>query len=86
MNIASSLFDYSNTSSDGLVSNVLYSLTPTIRSSPEIFNDFVNPNFPLFMQDFLQSNNAVFTGLIDRPKNGKTASVGLRKAGAFAFG
>ena len=81
MTIASSLFDYTNISSKGLVSNVQYSLTPTIQSPPMIFNAFVNPSFPLFTKDVLQSNSAVFTGLTNRPKNGKVASVGLRKDG-----
>ena len=75
MNIASSLFDYNNVSSYGLVSNIVYSLTPSVLSKPTIFNDFVNPSFPLFTKDILQTNNGVFSGLVDRPMSGQVASV-----------
>ena len=78
MNIASSLFDYTNISSDGLVSNTLYTLSPSVLSKPEVFSDYVNPGFPLFTEDILISNNAAFTGLVDRSRNGNgvVASVG----------
>ena len=75
MNIASSIFDYTNTSANGLVSNILYSFTPSIASPPSIFSDYVNPNFPLFTPGILEVNGAVFTGLTHRAKNGQVASV-----------
>jgi hypothetical protein len=75
MNTASSLFDYSNISSEGLVSNILYTFSPSIASPPTIFEGYVNPNFPLFTVDILSSNSAVFTGLVKRDKNGVVASV-----------
>ncbi|CZR50252.1 uncharacterized protein PAC_00124 [Phialocephala subalpina] len=74
MNIGSSIFDYTNISSNGLVSNIMYLFTPSIASPPSIFSDYVNSNFPLFTQDMLQTNGAVFTGLTHRDKNGKVAS------------
>lgn len=75
--LASSLFDYHNTSSNGLVANTMISFSPTIRSKPSVFNDYVNSNFPLVSSDFLTANGAVFMGLVDRPMSGKVASVGL---------
>jgi hypothetical protein len=75
MNIASSIFDYTNISANGLVSNILYSFTPSIASPPNIFSDYVNPNFPLFTTDILGTNGAVFTGLTHSAKNGQVASV-----------
>lgn len=77
MNIASSLFDYNNLSSDGFASNTLYDLTSSILSKPEVFSAYVNSGFPLFTEDILLSNNAVFTGLVDRPLHGTVASVSL---------
>lgn len=73
--IASSLFNYNNISSDGLVSNIMYSFSPSIASKPTFFSDFVNPNFPLFAEDMLVSNEAVYTGLIERANSGIVASV-----------
>ena len=75
MTIASSIFDYTNISSEGLVSNILYSYSPSIASKPTIFSDYVNSNFPLFTEDVLKSNGAVFTGLTTRDKIGKVSSV-----------
>jgi len=75
MNIGSSIFDYTNVSAGGLVSNILYTFSPTIASPPSIFNDYVNPAFPIFTQDILANNSAVFTGLTHRAKNGQVASV-----------
>ena len=82
MNIASSLFDYNNLSSDGLVSNTVYDFTPSILSKPIIFNGYVDSNYPLFTQDILQSNSGVFTGVVDRPMNGKVYSVSLIENGS----
>jgi hypothetical protein len=75
MSIASSIFDYTNMSADGLVSNILYTFTPTLASPPSIFSDYVNPAFPIFTPDILANNSAVFTGLTHRDKNGQVASV-----------
>ncbi|PMD49643.1 uncharacterized protein K444DRAFT_712649, partial [Hyaloscypha bicolor E] len=74
LNLASSIFDYNNISSSGLVSNIMYSFTPSIASSPTVFNDYVNPSFPLFTEDILVQNSAVFTGLVRRDMNGVVAS------------
>jgi hypothetical protein len=75
LNIGTSIFDYTNISADGLVSNILYTFSPSLASSPNIFSEYVNPGFPLFTQDILQVNGAVFTGLVESPKNGQVASV-----------
>jgi hypothetical protein len=73
--IASSIFDYTNTSANGLVSNILYTFTPSIAFPPSVFSDYINPGFPIFTQDILQANGAIFTGLTHRAKNGRAASV-----------
>jgi hypothetical protein len=53
----------------------MYSFTPSIASSPTVFNDYVNPGFPLLTEDILVQNSAVFTGLVRRDMNGVVASV-----------
>ncbi|KAF8849594.1 hypothetical protein BDZ45DRAFT_772282 [Acephala macrosclerotiorum] len=74
MNIGSSIFDYTNISLNGLVSNIMYLFTPSIASPPSILSDYVNSNFPLFTQDILQTRGAVFAGLTRRDKSGEAAS------------
>ncbi len=74
-NFASSLFDYTDISSDGLVSNTLYTLAPCIAATPQFWQGYVMPVFPLFSSDILVTCNAVFTGVVDDRFNGKVASV-----------
>lgn len=72
---ASSLFDYADITSEGLVSNTLYDLQPCIAATPQIWHGYVNPTFPLFSTDILVTSNAVFGGIVDDQFNGKVASV-----------
>ncbi len=74
-NFASSLFDYTDISSDGLVSNTLYTLAPCIAATPQFWHGYVMPVFPLFTSDILVTSNAVFTGIVDDRFNGRVASV-----------
>ncbi|KAI9683693.1 MAG: hypothetical protein M1829_004999 [Trizodia sp. TS-e1964] len=62
--LGSSLFDYSNVSSVGQVANHVYNLTPAIASLPNCNSYYVDPAFPLFAEDFLQNNSAVFGGWV----------------------
>ncbi|KAJ5556800.1 hypothetical protein N7494_000715 [Penicillium frequentans] len=63
--LASSLFNYANTSQDGLVDNTLSTYSST-SSSVEVWRGYVNPAFPLFSRDFLVTNKAIFGGLVKR--------------------
>ncbi|KAJ6002787.1 hypothetical protein N7451_005334 [Penicillium sp. IBT 35674x] len=63
--LASSLFDYANTTQDGLVDNTLSTYSSN-SSSVEVWRGYVNSAFPLFAQDFLVTNNAIFGGLVKR--------------------
>ncbi|KAJ5656002.1 hypothetical protein N7507_007952 [Penicillium longicatenatum] len=63
--LASSVFDYANTTQDGLVDNTL-STYPDNASTPVIWRGYVNSAFPLFARDFLVTNKAIFGGLVKR--------------------
>jgi hypothetical protein len=63
--LASSVFDYSNTTKDGLVQNIFTSYEVN-STQPTVWTGYVNSNFPLFAEDFLISGEAVFSGLVKR--------------------
>jgi hypothetical protein len=75
LNFASSLFDYGNVSSDGLVSNAMYTLEPSIAARPRIYRGYVKPGFPLFEDETLAESRAVFGGVVDDRYVGTVASV-----------
>ncbi|GFF28316.1 hypothetical protein IFM51744_00519 [Aspergillus udagawae] len=66
--LASSFFNYANTTQEGLVDNTLTTFGPK-SNEPAIWRGFVNSNFPLFPEDILVKNGAVFGGLIRRQFN-----------------
>jgi hypothetical protein len=77
--IGSSIFNYANTSQAG-VDNVLttymvdnHNLNASL-SNPSVFRDYVNPDFPLFTNDFLIQAGAVFGGMVKRDLIGKKVS------------
>lgn len=73
--LASSLFDFSNVTKDGLVDNTLTSVFKDF-AHPDVWRGYVNTNYPLIAADFLAKNGAVFAGLVDRQfLEGKVASV-----------
>lgn len=63
--LASSLFNYANTTRDGLVDNTLSTYSRS-SSNVDVWRGYVNSAFPLFAQDFLVTNNAIFGGLVKR--------------------
>lgn len=69
---ASSVFNYANVTSDGLVDNVLTIYNGT---TPYVLQGYVNSNYPIFQQDFLVKGDAVFGGIVTRQFNGDVASV-----------
>jgi hypothetical protein len=73
--IISSLFDYTNTNSDNLVWNTLYTIEPSVSATPKIWTGFVKPAWVLFEEDVLVKSNAVFTGVVDDKWLGAAASV-----------
>ncbi|RAL17419.1 uncharacterized protein BO97DRAFT_380818 [Aspergillus homomorphus CBS 101889] len=66
--LASSFFNYTNSTNDGLVDNTLTTYNHN-STKPTIWQGFVNSNFPLFPEDILVTNNAVFGGLVRRQFN-----------------
>lgn len=73
---ASSLFDYTDVTTDGRVLNKLRHVGPSVGSPPTCFVDHVeNAGFPLVTTDILKSNNAVFGGVVNDPVVGFTQSV-----------
>lgn len=78
LNLASSLFDFANTTSDGLVSNTLSTWSPSVATERQTFSGYVNPIFPLFESNTLVTSAAVFSGLVERPMHGKVAAVSAR--------
>ncbi|KAJ5233163.1 hypothetical protein N7468_006119 [Penicillium chermesinum] len=81
--LASSLFNYANTTQDGLVDNTLKSYSSN-SSAVEVWRGYVNSGFPLFSQDFLVTNNAIFGGLVKRRFNeGYVASWNIMYQGAI---
>ncbi|KAF3398179.1 hypothetical protein F1880_006494 [Penicillium rolfsii] len=63
--LASSLFDYSKTTKDGLVLNTLTSYEGN-TTQPTVWTGYVNSNYPLFTEDLLVQGGAVFGGLVKR--------------------
>lgn len=73
--LASSLFNYANTTQDGLVDNTLSTYSSSSRVV-EVWRGYINSGFPLFARDFLVTNKAIFGGLVKRRFNeGYVASV-----------
>ena len=73
--LQSSLFDYTNVSSDGRVSNKVYTFTPNVATKPALFSDYVVPGFPLWEADTLVKSSAVYGGLVDDRDMGTVTSV-----------
>lgn len=72
--VSSSFFNYANISDDGLVDNTLTSYVSD-SDKPIVWRDYVNPNFPIFLEDILLTAGAVFTGLVARDRVGTVAAV-----------
>ncbi|KGO75675.1 hypothetical protein PITC_030270 [Penicillium italicum] len=66
--LASSFFNYANSTEDGLVDNTLTTFSHD-SNEPTVWRGFVNSNFPLFPEDILIKNGAVFAGLVRRQFN-----------------
>ncbi len=73
--LESSFFDYTNITSDGLVSNRVYTLSPSVASPPRCQSYSVLPGFPLLPADVLVSNDAVFAGSEMHAMNGMATKV-----------
>ncbi|CRG84844.1 Anoctamin-5 [Talaromyces islandicus] len=63
--LARSIFNYANVSNEGLVENILTSFTDNL-TNPTVWTGYVESNYPLFTDDFLVKNEAVFGGLVKR--------------------
>ncbi|KAL3462666.1 O-methyltransferase-domain-containing protein [Aspergillus heterothallicus] len=61
--LETSIFDYTNTTAEGLVDNTLTSFG-AYPEQPIVWRDYVQSNYPLFTEDFLIANEAVFGGLV----------------------
>lgn len=78
--VSTSVFDFSNTTAQGLVDNTLTSIVNGDFAKPDVWRGYVNPIFPLFTDSFLVDSKAVFNGLVSRPlQTGKVASVSALK-------
>ncbi|KAB8202989.1 hypothetical protein BDV34DRAFT_200142 [Aspergillus parasiticus] len=66
--LASSFFNYANTTKEGLVENTLTTFSHKSNKTT-IWKGFVNPGFPLFPEDILVQYGAVFGGLVRRRFN-----------------
>ena len=75
--LGSSLFDFGNATSDGLVSNKYFTLSPSIASSPKCTQYTVNSDFPLIPADFLMAADAVFAEMVEDDFNGLVTAVRL---------
>jgi hypothetical protein len=65
--LSGSVFNYANISKEGLVDNiVIYFPSNGNYNKPQVFRGYVNPGFPLLMDDLLVSYNATFGGLTYR--------------------
>ena len=65
--LQSSLFDFSNLTEEGLVTNRLYTLSPSVSAEPQCDQLPVVATFPLFLPDVLVTNEAVYAGTdVDR--------------------
>lgn len=63
--LASSYFNYANTTKEGLVDNTLTTYGGN-STKPVVFRGYVNSNFPIFEKDLLVKSGAVFGGLVQR--------------------
>ncbi|KAG9254269.1 uncharacterized protein F5Z01DRAFT_681361 [Emericellopsis atlantica] len=63
--LASSVFNYANVTDEGLVDNTVTTLLPN-STTLDVWQDYVNPNFPIFPEDILVQSDAVFSGLVDK--------------------
>ncbi|CAI7606920.1 hypothetical protein N7533_003519 [Penicillium manginii] len=80
--LASSVFNYANSTKEGLVDNTLTSYDKLGKST--VWREFVNSNFPLFPESLLIENDAVFGGLVDRQLNdGPVATWNIMYQGAI---
>ncbi|KAF5860049.1 hypothetical protein ETB97_002075 [Aspergillus alliaceus] len=66
--LASSFFNYANSTPEGLVDNTMTTFDHK-SNKPTIWKGYVNSNFPLFPEDILVKNGAVFGGLVRRQFN-----------------
>ncbi|KGO43449.1 hypothetical protein PEX1_089130 [Penicillium expansum] len=66
--LASSFFNYANSTQEGLVDNTLTTFDHK-SNEPTIWKGFVNSNFPLLPEDILIKAGAVFGGLVRRQFN-----------------
>ena len=64
--LASSHFNYANTTAEGLVDNTLTTFPGASSQNVTIWRGYVNSNFPLFSEDFLVQSAAVYSGLVKR--------------------
>ncbi|EPS25087.1 hypothetical protein PDE_00018 [Penicillium oxalicum 114-2] len=63
--LATSVFDYANTTQEGLVMNTVTSRKAGSTES-QMWSGYVLSNYPLFASDFLIQGEAVFGGLVKR--------------------
>ena len=75
--LQSSLFDYSTLTEEGLVTNRLYTLSPSVGAEPQCDELPVVPTFPLFLPEVLVTNEAVYAGTDVDHFNGVVTKVRL---------
>lgn len=63
--LASSYFDFSNVTKEGLVDNTL-TMYDHESTTPTVWRGYVNSNYPIFQEDILVEAGAVFEGLVKR--------------------
>ncbi|KAK5993673.1 hypothetical protein PT974_07108 [Cladobotryum mycophilum] len=81
--IATSFFDYSNVTKDGLVDNTLTTYNDG-SSALVVWRGYVNSNYPIFAEDILVSAGAVFGGLVRRQFiQGRVAAWNIMYQGAI---
>ncbi|KAL2846356.1 hypothetical protein BJY01DRAFT_213454 [Aspergillus pseudoustus] len=81
--LATSVFNYANTTDDGLVDNILTSFD-SYPDQPTVWQGYVQSNYPLFGDDILVSGDAVFAGLVKRDHvQGLVASWSIMYAGSI---
>lgn len=82
--LATSVFNYANTTTDGLVDNTITTFSGNY-TSPNVWTGYVISNYPLFTGDFLINEGAVFGGLVKRNfVQGQVASVSTSKVASFS--
>lgn len=74
----SSLFDFTNTSTEGGVMNHQIIVGPSVGSDPTCFDEYVQaPAFPLITEDLLITANATFGGVVQEPFLGPAQTVSI---------